>query len=83
MNEINNWELTTMLMWVTEDTAFGHQIWKQINYYDLSEPKDNKIYGLHYSSGSIAEGEQVEFEYDGIKVDDFHIENLFNQLMND
>ena len=80
---MNNWELSTMLMWVTEDTAFDPQIWKQINYYDLSESKDNKIYGLHYSNGSIVEGEQVEFEYDGIKVDDLHIENLFNQLMND
>jgi len=80
---MNNWELSTMLMWVTEDTAFGSQIWKQINYYDLNEPKDNKIYGLHYSNVSIIEGEQVEFEYESIKVDDSHIENLFNQLMND
>jgi hypothetical protein len=75
------WTLAPTLMWTTEDWGFNPQIWEKVNLYSLV--KDNKIYGLHYSNEFLVEGEQVEFEYEGIKVDDSHIENLFDQLMND
>lgn len=59
-----NWELSTMLLWITKDEPFNHQIWELVNYYDISETKDNKTYGLHYSFNSMTEGEMIEFDYD-------------------
>ena len=84
MNNINiDWQLSNTLMWTTEDWTSNPQIWKKVNHYSLADPKDDKIYGLHYSFEHLIEGEQVEFEYGSIKADDSHIEALFNQLSND
>lgn len=71
------------LMWILKDFDSDQQIWKKINHYSLSEPKDDKVYGFCYSTQSLIEGEQVEFEYEdeSAEVNNSNIEELFNQLI--